>query len=108
MAASSWMHASGEGNEVKRLEVGELVRHCEQLVHTYNAGRTTIDTHTDEFLAEHRVRDPDDARFLQQVMYGCVRYKKLLKIFISSLYFKHSGESQRSDASLYMVHGRPP
>ena len=38
-----------------------------------------------------------------QVFYGCTRYKKLLKIFISSLYFKHAGETQRADQTLYTV-----
>ena len=56
-------------------------------------------------MAAKRVMDPDDQRFLSQVMYGCTRYKKMLKIFLSSLYFKHGGETQRSDYTLYMVFG---
>jgi len=37
------------------------------------------------------------------VLYGCVRYKKMLKVFLSSLYFKHGGETQRADYTLYLV-----
>ena len=42
---------------------------------------------------------------MQQVTYGTFKYKKMLKIFLSSLYFKHGGESQRADYTLYMVFG---
>jgi len=102
-ANSSNSHAASD--EPKRLEVGELVRLCEEVVRTFNPGRTTVDTHTEEYVAANKVHDADDVRFIQQVMYGCVRYKRLLKIFISSLYFRHGGESQRSDAQLYTIFG---
>ena len=40
--------------------------------------------------------------------FGIVKHahrKKLLKIFLSSLYFKHGGETQRADRTLYQVLG---
>lgn len=100
MAAAS---SAAFADEPARLGVAELVRRCEEIVSTYHAGRTTVDTHTDEYLSEHGIVEPEDVCFLQQVMYGCVRYRRLLKIMTSSLFFKHSGETQRSDATLYTV-----
>lgn len=100
MAAAS---SAAFADEPARLGVAELVRRCEEIVSTYHAGRTTVDTHTDEYLSEHGIVEPEDVCFLQQVMYGCVRYRRLLKIMTSSLFFKHGGETQRSDATLYTV-----
>lgn len=87
------------------LTPGDLIARCEECVRTFDPSRTTVDSHTDEFVARTRISDPDDERFVQQVMYGTFRYKKMLKIFLSSLYFKHGGETQRSDYTLYMVFG---
>ncbi len=83
----------------------DLIGRCEECVRTWDSSKTTVDSHTDEYVAMRKISDPDDQRFVQQVMYGCMRFKKMLKIFLSSLYFKHSGETQRSDYTLYMVFG---
>ena len=80
-----------------------LMAACEEAVRTYNPVRTTVDTHTADYIAEKKIGDADDQRFIEQVMYGCMRYKKMLKVFLSSLYFKHGGETQRADYTLYMV-----
>ena len=87
------------------LTPGDLIARCEECVRTFDPSRTTVDSHTDEYVSRTRISDPDDERFVQQVMYGTFRYKKMLKIFLSSLYFKHGGETQRSDYTLYMVFG---
>ena len=87
------------------LTPGELVAKCEECVRTYDPSKQTVDSHTEDYIQRARISDPDDERFVQQVMYGAFRYKKLLKIFLSSLYFKHGGETQRSDYTLYMVFG---
>lgn len=50
-----------------------------------------------------QIVDASDVKFLHQVVYGCQRYKRLLKVFISSFYYNHSGEAARSDQSLYTV-----
>ena len=49
------------------------------------------------------VSDQGDALFIKQVVYGCVRYKKMLKVFLNALYFKHSSEVSREDYNMYMV-----
>ena len=96
---------SRAGGPSEPLDAGALVAACEEAVRTYEPAKTTVDSHAGDFLAAKRITDPDDARFVQQVMYGCMRYKKLLKIFLSSLYFKHGGETQRADRTLYQVLG---
>ena len=87
------------------LTTGELIARCEECVRTYDPSRMTVDSHIDEFCKQCRISDPDDERFVQQVTYGTFKYKKMLKIFLSSFYFKHGGETQRSDYTLYMVFG---
>ena len=81
----------------------ELISACEEMVRTFNPIVTTVDSHAAEYIKLKRVGDADDKLFLEQVLYGCVRYKKMLKVFLSSLYFKHGGETQRADYTLYLV-----
>ncbi|KAL1503744.1 hypothetical protein AB1Y20_012214 [Prymnesium parvum] len=85
------------------LSAERLIAACEEAVRTYEPAKTTVDTHTDQFNLRKKISDPDDQLFVQQVVYGCLRYKKMLKIVLSSLYFKHSGETQRGDYTLYTV-----
>lgn len=95
--------AAAEGPFMPILSPGDLIARCEECVRTWEPSKTTVDSHVEEYITRNRVSDPDDQRFVQQVMYGTMRYKKMLKIFLSSLYFKHGGETQRSDYTLYMV-----
>ena len=39
-----------------------------------------------------------------QVVYGMVRYKKMLKVLLTALYFKHGSEVSRDDYGMYMVY----
>eukprot|EP00965_Chrysotila_dentata_P103868 3430084-Pleurochrysis_carterae.AAC.1 len=87
------------------LTTAELLSTCVEMVKTFAPSKTTVDAHVADFVAQLRNADDTDARFLGQVMYGVTRYKKLLKVFISSLYFKHAGETQRSDQTLYTILG---
>ena len=81
----------------------ELISACEEMVRTFNPIVITVDSHAAEFIKLKKVVDADDKMFLEQVLYGVVRYKKMLKVFLSSLYFKHGGETQRADYTLYLV-----
>ena len=85
------------------MDPAELISACEEMVRTFNPIVTTVDSHAAEYIKLKRVGDADDKLFLEQVLYGCVRYKKMLKVFLSSLYFKHGGETQRADYTLYLV-----
>ena len=48
----------------------------------------TPDAHADNILKEKRV-DHAEAMFVKQVFYGTVRYKKLLRAFLSAFYHKN-------------------
>ena len=85
------------------MDPAELISACEEMVRTFNPIVTTVDSHAGEYIKLKKVADADDKLFLEQVLYGCVRYKKMLKVFLSSLYFKHGGETQRADYTLYLV-----
>ena len=37
-----------------------------------------MDAHADECVHRWKVRNEDDATFLRQVFYGCIRYKRLI------------------------------
>lgn len=50
-----------------------------------------------------QITDSADVKFLHQVVYGCQRYKRMLKVFLSSFYYNHSGEAALSDQTLYTV-----
>ena len=39
-----------------------------------------------------------------QVVYGMVRYKKMLKVLLTALYFKHGSEVSRDDYGMYMIY----
>ncbi len=38
-----------------------------------------------------------------QVVYGMVRYKKMLKVLLTALYFKHGSEVSRDDYGVYVI-----
>lgn len=63
----------------------------------------TIDSHIEVFLASIDCSDEGDELFIKQVVYGCMRFKKLNKVNLTALYFKHGTEVSREDYHLYMV-----
>jgi hypothetical protein len=36
-------------------------------------------------------------------VYGMVRYKKMLKVLLTALYFKHGSEVSRDDYGMYVI-----
>ncbi len=65
--------------------------------------QVTIDSHLEVYLAQIECTDEGDQLFIKQVVYGCIRFKKLNKINLTALYFKHGTEVSREDYHLYMV-----
>ena len=43
--------------------------------------------------------------FQKQVLYGCVRFKRALKVFLSSFFYNNAAKCARSDYTMYMVLG---
>ena len=90
--------------EGHRLNVGpkELMCLCEQCYAELDVGKTSVDSHTEDFLKRNRVLpaagqpgDEDVATFVEQVVYGTVRYKKLIMVLLTAFYDKHSGQILR-------------
>jgi hypothetical protein len=61
-----------------------LVDLCGVFYTTFDPGKVTLDTHTDQCIQKHNVTHPDDQTFLRQVVYGLLRYSKLLTPLIES------------------------
>ncbi|KAG8460788.1 hypothetical protein KFE25_010843 [Diacronema lutheri] len=97
------MEAERGSSRGAALKPSELLPACIDIIGTFEPGKTTVDSHHAAYCARHKIVDASDVKFLHQVVYGCQRYKRLLKVFISSFYYNHSGEAARSDQSLYTV-----
>lgn len=86
---------------------------CEQCYAELDVGKTTVDSHTEDFLKGKRLIGPggsavsqddeDTATFVKQVVYGTVRYKRLIMVLLTAFYNKHSGQILRGDRNKYAV-----
>lgn len=88
-----------------RLQASDLISLCIKAIASFQDVRQiqTLDAHLDEFLVGKKGMDPDDQMFVRQVTYGVDRYKKLIKVIISSFYFKHSAEISLQDRTRYCI-----
>ena len=86
------------------MKPGELVHHCIECYTSFNSKKTTIDSHIELYLTKIDCADEGDAVFIKQVVYGCIRFKKLNKVVLTALYFKHGTEVSREDYYLYMIY----
>ena len=83
-------------------DVGGLISQAESLIKSFNPSISTVDAHVRDVLGEVKEGDEDKV-FVQQCFYGCQRYKKMLKVFLSSFYFNNSSRILRSDYTKYMI-----
>eukprot|EP01052_Picozoa_sp_SAG31_P038661 SAG31_NODE_5210_length_2674_cov_1.231845_1_plen_790_part_10 len=88
-----------------RLQASELVTLCINAIAAFQSVKQvkTLDAHLDEFIANRKGIDLNDQTFVRQVVYGVDRYKKLIKVIISSFYFKHSAEVSLQDRTRYCI-----
>lgn len=86
------------------MKPAELVNHCIECYTSFNSKKTTIDSHIELYLTKIDCVDEGDAVFIKQVVYGCIRFKKLNKVVLTALYFKHGTEVSREDYYLYMIY----
>jgi hypothetical protein len=80
----------------------ELLAACENLVKSFDPVIMTVDAHVEEELKDFAEAD---RIFLHQVLYGCVRYKAVLKVFLSNFYQDNSAKCSRGDYTKFMVLG---
>ncbi|CAM9546250.1 unnamed protein product, partial [Phaeothamnion confervicola] len=88
----------------------DLITRCVEVLRGFNPKIQTVDSY-----AEDSVRNgagscssgeaDADAIFIKQVLYGCVRYKECLKVFLCHYYNDMAASVLRSDYGLYTVLG---
>mmetsp|Transcript_40161 Transcript_40161/g.126368 ORF Transcript_40161/g.126368 Transcript_40161/m.126368 type:complete len:83 (+) Transcript_40161:150-398(+) len=82
------------------MKPSELVDRCIECYKSFQPNKMTLDSHLELFLAQIDCSDEGDAVFIRQVVYGSMRYKKLIKVLLTALYFKHGTEVSREDYNL--------
>ncbi|CAE7580990.1 CFAP99 [Symbiodinium natans] len=81
-----------------------LLKKCVRLLETFNPKVTTVDAYMDDakFLQDPMIGEVE-LKFIHQVFYGCHRYSKLLRLFVTSFAFKVPAIAIRSEQGLYQV-----
>lgn len=75
-----------------------------QVIDTFDPKRTTVDSYVDDapMMKDKRIGEVEH-KFIHQVFYGCVRYQKFLKLFVTSFLYKCPTTALRSEQTLYTV-----
>ena len=83
---------------------GKMLEECCDLIQSFDAKVMTVDAHALEQLGDTDAPDAAPHKvFMQQVLYGCVRYKKPLRTFLLNFYHDNAGKILRSDYTLFQV-----
>jgi len=80
----------------------DLLKACISIIDTFDPKRTTVDAHSESSAVMKKTTEVE-AKFIKQVFYGCVRYQKFLRIFVTGFLYKNPATAQRSDQTLYTV-----
>jgi len=80
---------------------------CIQVIESYDPKRTTVDAHIEDtpIIKDDKNVGEVERKFIHQVFYGCIRYQKMLKLFVTSFLYKYPATAIRSDQTLYMILG---
>ncbi|CAK9102849.1 Cilia- and flagella-associated protein 99, partial [Durusdinium trenchii] len=81
-----------------------LLKTSTALLETFNPRTTTLDAYFQdaEFL-QNPLLGEVELNFVHQVFYGCHRYSKLLKLFVTSFIYKEPTTALRSEQPLYNI-----
>lgn len=85
---------------------GNLLTKCIEVIDSFEPKKTTVDAYVSdcEVFKDKRIGDVEQ-KFIHQVFYGCNRYQKFLKLFVTSFMYKCPTTAIRSDQTLYTVLG---
>ncbi|CAJ1456537.1 unnamed protein product [Effrenium voratum] len=90
------------------MEPGEkcsfLLKKCVKVLETFEPKKTTVDAYMQdaECLKDKKLQDTE-LKFIHQVFYGCIRYQKFLRLFVTSFMYKCPATALRAEQSLYTV-----
>lgn len=99
------MGESVERLKPQRLELDRLVARCESVLESFNPVKCTLDAHAADVLGADRALCLADRDFVEQVLYGSVRYRAALKPLLASFFHNHSATTSRGDYTKYAVLG---
>lgn len=84
----------------------KLLQKCVQVIDTFDPKKTTVDSYIEdaEVLRDKTIGEIEH-KFIHQVFYGCIRYQKFLRLFVTSFLYKCPATAVRSEQTLYMILG---
>ena len=77
---------------------------AEELFATFEPAKMSLDAHADAKIEEWRVRDPEDAVFLRQVLYGVTRYARFLGVVVRAFMHHNAATVLRRDKNTYTMY----
>mmetsp|Transcript_76522 Transcript_76522/g.120828 ORF Transcript_76522/g.120828 Transcript_76522/m.120828 type:complete len:751 (+) Transcript_76522:123-2375(+) len=81
-----------------------LLKKCVQVIDGFDPKKTTIDAWVQdaEVLKDKNIGEVE-YKFIHQVVYGCNRYQKFLKLFVTSFFYQSATCAIRSEQTVYTV-----
>lgn len=91
-------HLSGQ------IRQSALLQKCIEVIESFDSKKTTVDAHVEDTpLLKDKSLGEIEHKFIHQVFYGCTRYLKFLKLFVTSFLYKHPTTARREDQTLYTI-----
>ncbi|KAF4687764.1 hypothetical protein FOZ60_003547 [Perkinsus olseni] len=85
-------------------DYGSLLRATVSAIDKFDPNRLTVDGYLDDYCEEvKRAKNEVEEKFIRQCVYGCVRYQKFLRIFVTAFLEFRPAVTQRGEQTLYMV-----